>query len=74
MRFFNITSTGKPDGKLDYTVKNWEKLRESCIKKAKELKETSGKEEKEEEEEGKWTACRVERAIWADAAMAGKAN
>jgi hypothetical protein len=74
MRLFTITSTGKPDGKLDYTVKNWEKLRESCMQKAEELNDALGEEEKEEQEEEKWTACRVERAIWADAAMAGKAN
>ena len=39
------------------------------MEKAQELNKDT-----EEEEEEKWTACLIERAIWAAAATDGKAN
>lgn len=71
LRFFGITATGKPDGKLDYTLKNWEKLQKSCMEKAEEL---NSQQEEGDEEQEEWTACSVERAIWTDAAKEGRAN
>lgn len=71
LRFFCITANGKQDGKLDYTLKNWQSLQRKCEEMAEKLNAERKSEEDEQEE---WTACTVERAIWADAAMGGKAN
>lgn len=50
-------------GKLDYTIGNWNKLRELCEAKSESLNKKS------EEDEFQWTPALVERALWADTAM-----
>lgn len=50
-------------GKLDYTIGNWNKLRELSEAKSDSLNKKS------EKEEFQWTPALVERALWADTAM-----
>lgn len=46
-------------GKLDYTIGNWNKLKDMCQTKAIQLNDAQG------DTEPTWTAALVERAIWA---------
>lgn len=46
-------------GKLDYTMGNWNKLKDMCQAKALQLHET------QKDSEPSWTAALVERAVWA---------
>jgi len=48
-------------GKLDYTIKSWETIREKCEVKASEL----NKLRDDEDSDIIWTPVKVERALWA---------